>query len=119
MCSVQVELIGGEEGPSVRHTPGPWRADVEQGFVIVSGSGVYSVRDAASDEPTWCGEDLTLMASAPHLLAACRHLLSVVTDPELDAIDDEFHGRLDRAVQEARDAVARAEGINGEARFMD
>lgn len=63
------------------HTPGPWLADHEGGFIVLNGSHAYSIRDICSDDRGWNAEDLDLLAAAPELLAALKAHLPWQDEP--------------------------------------
>jgi hypothetical protein len=77
-----------------KHTPGPWKA-------VYVGSSDWDL-DGPVTEQDW-----KLAAAAPELLQALRTLLSYANVLEMRLIDaDGEH----RAMQQARAAIARAEG---------
>lgn len=104
------------EKPRIKHTPGPWRADLSEytgNFNICSTApgqvlnlaGVYSYQEDDADGPTAESKaNAILIAAAPELLALAKLVMRLNTDEGLDAnglwILKELAGK----------AIAKAEG---------
>jgi hypothetical protein len=86
-----------------KHTPGPWwageRAPKHLGSVIAIMSSGTKVATGVAH--AWTEADAALIAAAPELLAALKAL-----DPHLDHIPGGIGGEID----DARAAIAKAEG---------
>lgn len=86
-----------------KHTPGPWwasaRAPKHLGSVILISSSAPGVATGVAH--AWTEADARLIAAAPELLAALKAL-----DPYLDHIPGGIGGEID----DARAAIAQAEG---------
>ena len=83
-----------------KHTPGPWRTRLEDGYAFVSGYDWYDfarvvVRMDGDNEAKSEGlANLKLIRSAPEMLATLRAIAEVVADDERSGAD-----RLDRIFQ--------------------
>lgn len=92
------------------HTPGPWRADHEGGFIVLNGSHAYSIRDICSDDRGWNAEDLDLLAAAPEVLAALKEAYDALdyAQAQVDSDTDRWH--LTRCRRKIKPVIDRAEG---------
>ena len=100
-----------------KHTPGPWKIGFRNGDgktngayitreggtsgVIVRGGGGNGVRKEA---------DARLIAAAPELLVACRMLAEVADQFQAGRRDGGTMGLISSAMDQARAAIAKAEG---------
>lgn len=86
---------------TTKHTPGPWRVDVDGVIRADNGDEVFASHgDTEGHYLAATPEDRRLIAAAPDLLAACERLL--------DAVERRDHKA--KAVDAARAAIARAKG---------
>lgn len=86
------------------HTPGPWETSEVQGTWDVCRAGGGDMIADLTGNPR--GEvDALLIASAPDLLEACRRLVGISWSQGSLAFDN--------AVEQARAAIAKAEGKEG------
>jgi hypothetical protein len=88
------------------HTPGPWRADLEAGAIVLNGSAIYTVRDICSDDRGFNPADVQLMATAPALL---ERLKAMVGGAECECDKSDYqHPLCD--ICWSRRVIAQAEG---------
>lgn len=91
------------------HTPGPWRAEVSTGNIILNGSAIYSVRDIPSDRYNQC--DIVLMAAAPEMLSALWYAYDYLNDRSEECPQDGMEwDRLTEAKRLVASAVSKALG---------
>jgi hypothetical protein len=104
-----------------RHTPGPWRvgetyrADrhgmpVEVTPIYGEGISVAQCDASFQEERPMVAANAALIAAAPDLLAALRDLTAVIRDIRDGKRDGAIFGNLSIADDNARSAIARAEG---------
>ena len=79
------------------HSPGPWKLGGHYDDTVISVRGGVVV-----DDPDLTDADLRLIAAAPELLAALKDLI--------DRIDVTSYWHLASSVDEAKAAIAKAEG---------
>ena len=94
------------------HAPGPWEARPHDGQIVLNGSNCYAVQEIYNDQGGFNPDDIRLMATAPELLASLRWLVS--SAKMRSPVGGWAYMIPDRAMDEARAAIAKAEGITTE-----
>lgn len=61
------------ENTPIKHTPGPWTIDLDEGEIINSNDEIVGL--------AYHPRDLGIMAAAPALLASLKELLAWINDP--------------------------------------
>lgn len=94
---------------STKHTPGPWHAKRKAVYAPTpNGGGTRFVAASAGDVPMGTDEDsfanARLIAAAPELLEACKHLRRIVMDDYNER--DVYREDVERATA----AIAKATG---------
>jgi hypothetical protein len=102
-----------------KHTPGPWKAQLREGYVRHHAKGQWEVVSAYETEwwiadaapHTGCDEaNARLIAAAPELLAALETVLSWAEPVAGDNRDKEAAANEEASIALARAAIAKAEG---------
>ena len=97
----------------MKHTPGPWKDDgQDKNSIIISSQWGTVARVVDCGDVVQTGDNARLIAAAPDLLAACRAIVAVLTQPvqfSPQANADILRGDAATAVRFAQAAIARAE----------
>jgi hypothetical protein len=89
------------------HTPGPWLAKPKAGEIILNASNCYAVQEVYSPQGGHNPADITLMAAAPDLLAACQSALDYFNETRSGR---EWRDNGGNEPDLLRSAVAKAKG---------
>ncbi len=89
----------------MKHTPGPWEVDLENGEITAKGPVVIGTIYGADDFP--CNEDdiaeeckanACLVATAPELLAACEAALRLAEEMS----EGDLYNQIKKAIAKAK-----------------